>query len=81
MSNAAVLMFGGIETTEGIIANAALHLLAHPEQLALVEADRDLLPNAVEESLRLEPGGRGDRPLRDAGRPISAAPRSAAASS
>jgi len=55
VSNAAVLMFGGIETTEGMIANAILHLLAHPDQLALVEADRSLLPNAVEESLRLEP--------------------------
>jgi cytochrome P450 len=48
-------MFGGIETTEGMIANAILHLLAHPDQLALVETDRSLLPNAVEESLRLEP--------------------------
>jgi cytochrome P450 len=55
VSNVAVLMFGGIETTEGMIANAALHLLAHPEQLALVEHDRGLLANAVEESLRLEP--------------------------
>ena len=54
-SNAAVLMFGGIETTEGMIANAVLHLLAHPEQRALVEADRGLLAGAVEESLRLEP--------------------------
>jgi cytochrome P450 len=54
-SNAAVLMFGGIETTEGMIANAILHLLAHPEQRALVDGDRGLLPNAVEESLRLEP--------------------------
>jgi cytochrome P450 len=55
VSNVAVLMFGGIETTEGMIANAILHLLAHPEQRALVDADRGLLPNAVEESLRLEP--------------------------
>jgi len=55
VSNAAVLMFGGIETTEAMIANAVLHLLAHPDQLALVEADRSLLRNAVEESLRLEP--------------------------
>jgi cytochrome P450 len=55
VSNAAVLMFGGIETTEGMIVNAILHMLAHPEQLALVTADRGLLPNAVEESLRLEP--------------------------
>jgi cytochrome P450 len=55
VSNAAVLLFGGIETTEGMIANALLHLLSNPEQLALVQADRSLLPNAVEESLRLEP--------------------------
>jgi hypothetical protein len=55
VSNVAVLMFGGIETTEGMIANAILHLLEHPEQRGLVEEDRSLLPNAIEESLRLEP--------------------------
>jgi cytochrome P450 len=38
-----------------MIANAILHLLQHPEERALVEADRELLPNAIEESLRLEP--------------------------
>ncbi|MGN9817749.1 cytochrome P450 [Streptomyces sp. SD11] len=55
-SNAAVLMFGGIETAEGMITNALLHLLSHPDQLALVRADPDLLDGAIEESLRLEPG-------------------------
>jgi cytochrome P450 len=55
VSNAAVLMFGGIETTEGMIANAILHLLAHPEEREAVERDPALIPNAVEESLRLEP--------------------------
>ncbi|AYC43167.1 cytochrome P450 [Streptomyces griseorubiginosus] len=55
-SNAAVLMFGGIETTEAMITNALLHLLRHPDQLALVRADSALLDSAVEESLRLEPG-------------------------
>src|SRR5919106_799550 len=30
ISNAAVLLFGGIETTDGMIANAVLHLLSHP---------------------------------------------------
>jgi len=55
VSNAAVLMFGGIETTEGMIANAALHLLSDPEQLELVRRDPDLVDNAIEESLRLEP--------------------------
>jgi len=54
-SDAAVLMFGGIETTEGMISNAVLHLLTHPAALAAVRADRSLLPAAVAESLRLEP--------------------------
>ena len=55
VSNAAVLMFGGIETTEGMISNALYHLLAHPDAREVVERDRSLLPNAIEESLRLEP--------------------------
>jgi cytochrome P450 len=55
ISNAAVMMFGGIETTEGMIANALLHLLSSPAQLELVLADRGLVPAAIEESLRLEP--------------------------
>jgi cytochrome P450 len=55
VANAAVLLFGGIETTEGMITNALLHLLTNRDQLDLVLADHDLLPNAIEESLRLEP--------------------------
>jgi cytochrome P450 len=55
ISNVAVLLFGGIETTEGMIANAILHVLSDPAELALVESDPNLLPNAIEESLRLEP--------------------------
>ena len=47
VSNAAVMMFGGIETTEGMIANLVFHLLANGEA--------QIVPNAVEESLRLEP--------------------------
>ena len=54
-SNAAVLLFGGIETTEAMIANAFLHLLANDSERALVQADSKLLAGAVEESLRLEP--------------------------
>jgi cytochrome P450 len=54
-SNAAVMLFGGIETTEGMIANAIAHLLADPAALALVRDRPDRLPAAVEESLRLEP--------------------------
>jgi cytochrome P450 len=55
ISNAAVMLFGGIETTEGMIANAIAHLLSHPDQLAAVRAEPALLANAIEESLRLEP--------------------------
>jgi cytochrome P450 len=55
VSNAAVLLFGGIETTEGMIANAALALLVRPDELARVRRDASLLDAAIEESLRLEP--------------------------
>jgi cytochrome P450 len=52
VSNTAVLLFGGIDTVEGMITNAVLHLLTHPDQRP---ADADSLANAIEESLRLEP--------------------------
>src|SRR5436305_1125241 len=55
VSNAAVILFGGIETTEGMIANALYHLLSNPQQLSLVQDDGTLIPNAIEESLRIEP--------------------------
>ncbi len=55
ISNAAVLLFGGIETTEGMITNAMLQLLSSPAELEMVLADHGLIPAAVEESLRLEP--------------------------
>lgn len=55
VSNAAVLLFGGIETTEGMIANALLALLEHPEAVAQVRARAELVEAALEESLRLEP--------------------------
>ena len=55
VSNAAVLLFGGIETTEGMIANAVLALLEHPEDLRQARSHPQLLDAALEESLRLEP--------------------------
>ena len=55
ISNAGVLLFGGIETTEGMIANAMLHLLSSPGELESVRADPALIQAAIEESLRLEP--------------------------
>jgi cytochrome P450 len=55
VSNAAVQLFGGIETTEGMIVNAILHLLSDPAQLGLLRASPGRLSGAIEESLRLEP--------------------------
>ncbi|MGB5758873.1 MAG: cytochrome P450, partial [Acidimicrobiales bacterium] len=54
-SNVAVVMFGAVETSEAMTANALFHLLSHPRQLAALDQDRSLLANAIEESLRLEP--------------------------
>src|SRR5262245_35277459 len=55
VSNAAVMMFGGIETSEGMTTSLFWHLLSEPAQLDAVRADRSLVANAIEESLRLEP--------------------------
>lgn len=55
VSNAAVMMFGGIETSEGMTTSLFWHLLTNPGQMAALRADRSLGANAVDESLRLEP--------------------------
>jgi cytochrome P450 len=54
-SNVLLVLFGGIETTESMILNAAWALLTHPEQLATVRREPELIDAAVEESLRWEP--------------------------
>ena len=54
-ANAAVMLFGGVETTEGMIGNALLHLLGDPGATAAVTADRSLVGGVIDESLRLEP--------------------------
>jgi cytochrome P450 len=55
VSNAAVLLFGGIDTTEGMIVNAIRHVLGDPEALELICGSAELLQGAIEESIRLEP--------------------------
>jgi cytochrome P450 len=55
VSNAAVAMFGGIETTEGMIANAIVSVLEHDDVRSAVTDDPSLLGALVEESLRLQP--------------------------
>ncbi|WP_375476585.1 cytochrome P450 [uncultured Jatrophihabitans sp.] len=55
VGNAAVMMFGGIETTEGMLTNALAQILARPGEAARLAGDGQAVPAAVEESLRLEP--------------------------
>lgn len=49
-----LILFAGHETTTNLIGNAALLLLRHPEQLALLRADPDLIDSAIEEVLRFD---------------------------
>ena len=65
ISNAAVMLFGGIETTEGMIANAVVHLLSSPAQLALVDG-RPRAAAQRDRGVAAARAGRGDgRPVRD----------------
>ncbi len=47
------LLVAGNETTTSAIAEGVLLLIRNPEQLAKVQSDRSLVPNLVEEVLRL----------------------------
>jgi cytochrome P450 len=47
-----VLLVGGQETTTNLINNAILCFMEHPNQLARMREDIDLLPSAIEEVLR-----------------------------
>ena len=52
----ALLVIGaGFETTVNLLANAVVLLLAHPEQIALLRAEPQRWPDAVEEVLRFDP--------------------------
>lgn len=55
LSNALIILFGGIETTESMILNTIWALFTHPEQAEDVYRDPDLVPCAIEETLRWEP--------------------------
>jgi len=50
-----VILFGAIETVESMIVNTVTLLLQHPHELSAVRADPDLLPNAIEEGMRVIP--------------------------
>ena len=49
-----LLLVGGTSTTYRAFGNLLYLLLTNPDQLALLQADRSLAANAIEESLRLE---------------------------
>jgi cytochrome P450 len=56
LSNAMIILFGGIETTESMLSNAVWALLKHPESCEEVRVGPSgLLMAAIEESLRWEP--------------------------
>ncbi len=44
----------GSATTTLLIGNIVNRLMHHPDQLAILHADRSLIPNAIEESLRID---------------------------
>lgn len=48
------LLVAGSATTTLLIGNLVHRLTQHPEQWAMLQADRSLIPNAVEESLRYD---------------------------
>lgn len=59
VSNVAVLLFGGVVTSESSTAIAFRYLLDEPEMLERLRADRSLVSSFVEETLRLEPSAAG----------------------
>lgn len=54
LANVGLLVFAGHETTANMLGLAARTLAHHPDQHALVRANPDLWPNAVEELLRYD---------------------------
>ncbi len=54
LANCVLLLFAGHETTTNLLGNGLFHLLRHPEQLAALRAEPDLVPGAVEELLRYD---------------------------
>ena len=54
LTTCVTLLTAGHETTTSLIGNGMLTLLRHPEQMARLRDNRDLMPTAIEEMLRYE---------------------------
>jgi len=57
-----LLLVAGFETTTNLIANGVYTLLAHPEQLALLRDQPELMDSAIEEILRYTTPVAGTKP-------------------
>ena len=54
IDNVVFLLFAGFSTTTDLLSNGCAALAARPDQLAILRADPDLVPRAVEELLRFD---------------------------
>lgn len=57
LTNLVSMLIAGHETTVTLIGNGMLLLLRNPDEMARLRSDRSLIRTAVEEFLRMEPGG------------------------
>ncbi|WP_051356312.1 cytochrome P450 [Azorhizobium doebereinerae] len=57
LTNLVSMLIAGHETTVTLIGNGLLLLLRNPGEMARLRADRSLMRTAVEEFMRMEPGG------------------------
>ncbi len=55
VANAMLLLLAGHVAVRNLVGNVVYLLLTHPEQRSMVQADPELLNNAIEETLRYEP--------------------------
>jgi cytochrome P450 len=54
LANCSLILFAGHETTANLIANGMVLLFDNPESFARLRENRELLPSAIEEMLRLD---------------------------